>query len=239
MAPALSALFALLVGVATPPPGAGESCVGRGQGLYRALEMAQFEKEPEGTVRRVHEEATRASVACPDDETLAYVRLRSAELGRGALVGQSGPAAATEVLQLAQDAAVRFSQSARILTVEARLSRRIDVARRAYAADSRYVPARVALADALFNAGDLRAAEQALGDKRALGATSDGLVVLARIKLAQGDARAALRAANLALHRRQVDLLEPDARNPQPAAEATDLAARARHLLASPTRTTR
>ncbi len=63
-----------------------------------------------------------------------------------------------------------------------------------------------------------------------LASTSDGFVVLARIKLAKGDARGAIQTANEALHARAVDLIEPDARNPRPAVEAGQILARAREL---------
>lgn len=228
MAPVLGVLFAVALAGAA---GEGASrCARVGADLFRVLDQAQFEKEPEGSVRRVYDEATRAAALCPDDEGLAYLRLRSAELGRGALVGEVGPDTLAELRRLADEAAARFPRSARILTVDARVTRRADVARRACAADAAYVPARVALADVLVATGDWRGAERALGDKPMLASTSDGFVVLARIKLAKGDARGAIQAASEALHARAVDLIEPDARNPRPAVEAREIAARAREL---------
>ncbi len=233
MAAPIRAVIGIVLTVASPASRNVDHCAQDGRSLFRALEMAQVEKEPESSIRDVYDAATRALATCPDDEMLAYLRLRAAELGRGTLVGQLAPEAIAELLRLAEGAAARFPESARILTVEARVSRRLDVARRACAADPGYVPAKVALADILVRSGDWRAAERALGDRSALAATSDGFVVLARIKLARGDARGALRATDLALHGRQVDLVEPDARDPRPAMEATEMAARARELAGS------
>ncbi|HXU63552.1 MAG TPA: tetratricopeptide repeat protein, partial [Polyangia bacterium] len=104
------------------------------------------------------------------------------------------------------------------------------VARRAAAAQPGYVPARVALADILLDRGDWRAAERVLADGTGLDGTSDGLLVLARVALAKGDARGALAMAKRVLTGRKPELVEPDAGDPRPLlrARAVEKQARAR-----------
>src|SRR5882762_7525474 len=83
-------------------------CARVAESLMRALHMAQFEKKPEGTVRSVFGDATTAQAHCASSESVAYLRLRAAELGKGLLIGDLTPAARAEWRRLADDEAVRF-----------------------------------------------------------------------------------------------------------------------------------
>ncbi|MFL5305565.1 MAG: tetratricopeptide repeat protein [Polyangia bacterium] len=183
--------------------------------------------EPEGTVRHVYVEATESEGRCPENEKIAYVRVRSAELGRGALVGQMAPQLIAEWKDLARQEAKRFPASARVLTVAARASGDLDLARRAVKADPNYAPASVALAQAMIGAGDPSGALKVLAGVASLDATSDGLVALGRARLATRDFKGAAKAATAALSHRQIDLVEPDAGDPRPSAAAHEIAARA------------
>lgn len=225
-------IAALVVAViAGSPAAAPEDCSRSERWLAGTLETAQFAKEPEGVVRTVFDAASSALQRCPDSEGLAYLRVRSAELGRGVLVGSAPPGGSAELRDLAAKAAERFPGSARILTVVARVSRDEPIARRAVGVSPGYVPARVALADILIDRGEWREAERVLGDGRGLDATSDGLAVLARVELAKGDARRALATAKRAMARRRPELVEPDAGDPRPLARAEQVAARAKAAL--------
>ena len=227
MAAPLIILIAIAAGGAGPGGLPADSCLQTQAALERALDSVQLEMEPESTLRRVYSEATSATQRCPTVEGLAYILVRSAELGRGALVGHLPTNGAPELPKLAAAAAERFPRSARILTVEARISRKPEVGRRALAADPQYIPARVALADILVQSGDWRGAEAILANTQGLDATNDGLVVLAVIKLEKGDARGALAKADQALRGRRGEPIEPDARDPRPVARAHAVAARA------------
>jgi hypothetical protein len=228
-------LAVLIVGT----PAAAADCSREERWLTGSLETAQFAKEPEGLVQTVFETASRALQRCPDSEGLAYLRVRSAELGRGVLVGSAPPGGSAELRDLAAKTAERFSGSARILTVAARVSRDERTARRALVVSPDYLPARVVLADILVDRGDWRQAERVLGDGRGLEATSDGLVVLARVQLAKGDARRARAAAKRALARRTSELIEPDAGDPRPRLRAEEVARQAEQALRSGTRRAR
>jgi tetratricopeptide (TPR) repeat protein len=189
--------------------------------------MAQAEMEPEGTVPHVYVEATESEGRCPENENIVYLRLRSAELGRGAIVGQMAPQLIAEWKELARQEAKRFPASARVLTVAARASGELDVARRAVVANPHYAPASVALAEAMIDAGDPIGALKVLDGVGSLDATSDGFVALGRARLATRDFKGALKAATAALRHRQIDLVEPDAGDPRPSAAAHEIAARA------------
>lgn len=193
------------------------------RGLSASL-AAGVEKEPESTVRTVFDHATSGLQQCPDSEGLAYLRVRAAELGGGMLVGDPPPGGVSALRELTAQAADRFPTSARILAAYARVSREPSIARRAVAADAHYVPGRVVLADILLDSGNWREAEAVLGDGRGLDATSDGLVVFARIALEKRSPVTALARVREALTRRQFDVIEPDARDPRPLMRAHAIA---------------
>jgi hypothetical protein len=218
---AAAAAVALDAGPATSDANA---CDHVANALMHALQMAQVAKEPEGTVRRVFDDATNAQPRCAASEAVTYLRIRSAELGKGSFVGDLTPAARTEWRQLADDAAMRFPRSARILAVDARATGKIEIARRAVAADDAYAPARVALASALIASGDPASAAKMLDGLSGLDATSDGFAVLARARLASSDLLGALRAAKDQFTKRKIELIEPDAGNQWPVVDAHEVA---------------
>jgi tetratricopeptide (TPR) repeat protein len=210
----------------------------------QTLETARFEKEPEGTVRKVFDDATKAELRCPANELVAYARLRSAELGRGAFVGDLTPAARAELRTDADKAAARFPHAVKILAIGARADGTVPAARRAVAADPNYIPAKVALAAALIREGNAPSAVGMLEAIPNLDATSDGFTILARAHFAVHDLKGALRAARLVFKGRSSELIEPDVGNPWPAVEAHEIAGlaslelkrydeAARHLIAA------
>ena len=227
MATPVTILIAVLVAGAVPGEPPADQCSRIQAALESALESAESRKEPEDALHGIYSEAVNATQRCPAAEGLAYVLVRSAELGRGMLIAELPDNGLPELPKLAATAAERFPASARILTVQARVSRDVDVARRALAADPRYVPARVVLADILVQSGDWRGAEAILEGTQHLSATNDGLVVLALVKLKKGDARGALAKANQALTGLREESIEPDARDPRPVMRAHAVAARA------------
>jgi hypothetical protein len=162
---------------------------------------------------------------CPTNEALTYLQLRAAELGKGSLVGDLTPNARAEWRLFAENATVQFPNSARILTIGARATGSVDMARRAVAADSAYVPATVALASNLIAANDAANASTILNDFSSLERTSDGFAVLARARLAINDLPGALKAAQQQLTKRRPELTESDAGNPWPNIDAHETAA--------------
>jgi hypothetical protein len=194
--------------------------------LAQVLRFAEFAKEPQDKIRQVFDTATSAQVRCPASEELAYLRVRSAELGQGAFLGEKlTPAADAEWRRLAHAVAQRFPRSARILTVDARGTNSVDTARRAVALDEHYVPAKVAVATALVAAGEADQAAKILDGLPGLETTSDGFTTLARARLATNDLQGAARAANMELTHRQPDLVEADAGRSWPIWEAHEIAA--------------
>jgi len=180
---AIPLIVAVLAVGEVPHAELDDPCAKTRSELGHALKFAEFAKEPQDKVRQVFDGATAAQVRCPMDEELAYLRLRSAELGRGAFLGQKpSPAAAADWRRLARETAARFPRSARILTVDARGANSVDVAERAVALDEHYVPAKVALANALVAAGEASKATKILDGVTGLENVSDGYTALARAR---------------------------------------------------------
>ena len=139
--------------------------------------------------------------ACSDREELWYVLLRAAELCGPDCVGADGLALIGARYQSMQAVARRavemFPRSARIATVLARYDQSVDSARVAVLLGPEYVPAQVALAQALLRAEKAAEARTVLESipfvklRRAFG----GIVALGRARLATGDAKGAAAAA--------------------------------------------
>lgn len=187
--------------------------------LQTRLEMTKMVMEPEGALGAIYTRATEASSRCADNEALAYLRLRAAELGRGAIVGHEPDSARNEWRTLARELTAKFPNSVRIATISARASGAVADAKRAVDLQASYAPAVVALAAALVATDPQQAATSLAGAKN-LAVVSDGYTVLARVRLALRDLDGATKAANLALHGRDMNLIEPDARDPRPLAGA-------------------
>jgi len=186
------------------------------------LNRTSIAMEPESGLASIYDQATRATESCPDSEELAYLRLRAAELGRGAPVGRQTPPASEEWRKLAPVLLAKFPRSVKIATVQARASGTVSDARHALALDRTYLPARVALAAALLSSSPAEAATY-LAPEHDLATVSDGYTVLARTRWALGDSAGATEAAKLALHARAFHLIEPDARDPRPVAGAHEV----------------
>lgn len=198
------------------------SCGDLAAELEEEMDRSALAMEPESGLAAIYEKATEAAEPCPDDEGIAYLRLRSAELGRGAPVGRQAAPISDEWRKLAPILAARFPKSARIATIQARASRSVADARKASALDPKYIPARVALAAALLPSSAAEAVTY-LTPAHDLATVSDGYTVLARARWDLGDAAGAIEAANLALHGRALRLVEPDARDPRPLSGAHEV----------------
>jgi len=186
------------------------------------LNRTSVAMEPESGLASIYDQATGAAARCPDSEGLAYLRLRTAELGRGAPVGRQPAAASDEWRKLVLTLLAKFPRSARIATIQARASGTIADARHALALDPTYLPARVALAAALVSSSPAEAATY-LTPEHDLATVSDGYAVLARTRWALGDSAGATEAAKVALHARAFHLIEPDGRDPRPVSAAHEV----------------
>lgn len=189
------------------------SCAVVARSLSKDLVASSMAMEPEGRRQAIYDQATEATSRCQDDEPLAYVRLRSAELA-------VGPMATDEIrkqtfMKLAQDLSKQFPKSVRIVTIAARSDGSVDGARRAVALDPNYAPAQVALAVALLDAGNTVEARTTIDGVKNLVALDDGFTALARVKWAQGDTKGAIAAANKELKGRAAFGVEPGAGDTQ------------------------
>jgi hypothetical protein len=187
------------------------------------LKFTALAMESEAALGGVYDSATREQQGCPTSETLAYVRLRAAELGKGAPIDDTQDGPRGEWRALAHETSPRFPHSVRIMTIEARARGSVDAARKATAVDPSYAPAQVALAAALLAANDAPGAVHVLEQTKGLEKTSDGLAILARARFASGDVPGAAKAAKAALHERAMELIEADANDPRPVALAHEV----------------
>lgn len=198
------------------------SCKDLASDLQETFERAKIAMEPQANMASIYDRSTEAKDRCANDEQLAYLRLRSAELGRGALVGRQPESTREEWRSLARELSARFPTSVRIATIQARASGALADAHRAADLDPSYAPAQVALAAALVATKPADAATLLVSLKD-LGAVSDGYSVLARVRFALHDSKGAAKEAMRALHGRKIDLIEPDARDPRPLSEAHEI----------------
>jgi hypothetical protein len=220
--------FLLWAGTAAVGP---EPCQALAEDLRSTLDRAKIAMEPQSAIGMVYQRATEAKDRCAADESLAYLRLRTAELGRGASVGRQSQSSVEELRTLTLALSISFPRSARIATVQARVSGVAADGRRATELDPSYAPAQVALAAALL-ATNPKEALAHLATVQNPGALSDGYTVLARVRLALGDLDGAAKAARAELKGRQLELIEPDGRDPRPisgAHEVLGLVALQRH----------
>lgn len=206
------AVAVLLLAVGPEPVGA--TCAGFEVGLWNGLLSSETRMEPEGARIQLYEKAVDALKKCPDSEQIAYVGLRAAEL----VPGEPAP----EWRRFVGEIAARFPHSARIATVKARQDQSVDSAKRAVAADGRYLPARVTLARALLASGDRSGARAALGGVPVDG-SPEAEAALARIHWADGDVAGAVEAAKQALQTRHWDGREPGATRDAAVSEAHEI----------------
>jgi hypothetical protein len=194
--------------------------------LQASLERSAMAMEPESNLAWIYATASDAGTRCSENESVAYLQLRAAELGAGASVGRQPAPASNGWRTMAPSFAVRFPRSVRIAAIRARASGTVADARGALNLDPEYLPARVALAAALLPTDPAQAATY-LSPGAKLGVVSDGYTVLARVRWALHDVDGAIQAANLALHGRSMHLIEPDGRDPRPLSGAHEILGRA------------
>jgi tetratricopeptide (TPR) repeat protein len=195
-------LAACAISAALAPP-----CPTLAEDLTKELAQSTLAMEPEGVRRTIYDRASAAIARCPGNETLAYLRLRAAELSVDDPMGQIISESSLKVL--AQESSLEFPGSASIATVRARLEGTVDLARKAAAIDPTYLPARMALAAALLRAGDIAGASGILESAKDLSRLDDGYAILAQARLASHDSEGAIRAARQQLTGRKLFRLEP------------------------------
>jgi len=213
----VAGIFWILFGAPVTAP-----CQDLVEELQGEMNRAQMAMEPESKLSFIYQRATSANDQCADNESLAYLRLRSAELGRGATVGHQSAASLAEWQGLAQTLARKFPRSVRLGTIAARASGSVDDARRAVSLDPSYAPAQVALAAALISTDPTEAITHLVAI-RDLSVVADGHSVLARARFAVHDLDGAEKAATSAIRRRSIDQIEPDARDPRPISAAHEV----------------
>jgi hypothetical protein len=187
------------------------SCATLGNEVWNRLTTAAASMEPENAREAVYEEATQDATTCPDHEKIAYVRLRTLELGVGdiRLMGTR--------IELGRSLSRAFPRSAAIATVRARLEGSTSLARQAASLDPSYAPAQVTLATRLLADRDPAGARRALDAVRDLAVVDDGYTVLARLRWSQGDVDGAIQAARRELGERPLGV-EPGGGPPEQAA---------------------
>jgi len=193
-----------------------DGCAREERALAKRFSMSAVSMEPESALRGIFDRATESKRRCPQSEAIEYFRLRAAELGRGGPIVRPVAADRGELDAMTAEAGHRFPSSARIATIRARVLGTVDSAKQASILDPTYVPAKVALAAAMLEAGQIGDARDLLEQVKNLDSTSDGFSVLARARLKMGDVGGARKAAKMVLTGRSIDLIEPDARDPRP-----------------------
>jgi tetratricopeptide (TPR) repeat protein len=205
-----------LAQVAFPDASSDAGCASDERAFAKRFSMAVVAMEPESVLGGIYDRATDSERRCPQSEAIAYFRLRAAELGRGGPIVRPAEADSAQLETMATEAYKRFPRSARIATARARILGGLEPAKQALGLDPTYAPAKVALAAAMLASGQATEARDLLEQVPNLGSTSDGLTVLARARLKARDLGGAQKAAQLALRGRNIDLVEPDARDPRP-----------------------
>lgn len=190
--------------------------------LESAMQRSVIAMEPQSAISVVYQRATQASERCPDNESVAYWRLRALELGRGTIVGRQPKSTLDEWRAMAAELSRRFPTSARIVTIQARATGSIDDARKAVELDPSYPPAQVALGVAWIPSDPARAARHLAGVAR-LAEVSDGFTALARARYAARDLIGAANAARSVFRKRKVYLVEPDGRDSRPTSQAHEV----------------
>lgn len=208
--------FAMTSAVAVADAGTESRCSADERALAKRFSTAALAMEPEGVVGGIYDRATESEGRCADSEPIAYFRLRAAELGRGGPMVHATGTDQSELEAIAAKAVVRFPTSARIATAKSRIVGTVASAEQALALDPAYAPAKVSLAAAMLHFGQPAEARALLERTPNLGSTSDGFSVLAQAALRLHDLKAARKAAQTALTGRDVELVEPDARDPRP-----------------------
>ena len=165
-------------------------------------------KDKMGEMRGIFDSSKSALEVCPDVEVLWYALIRAAELESGSFPAAIRSQSYALPRDLAQHAANLYPKSVRILTVYARLLGTEEAARAALALDSRYVPATIALADALTKAGKGHAALSILENARVRSAHGVHLT-RSRALLSIGHARRAAASAQKELASPNLDSVEP------------------------------
>jgi hypothetical protein len=171
---------------------ADDDCPRLARDVEAGAALASSAADTDGALRGLGAQAREALRRCPNSEPLLYLAARTAELGYGDGPRSSGPAPGAR--EFANAAVASQPGSVRLQTVAARLDGGVAAARRAFEADSKYAPARVALALALALAGehDAAAALKLLPEHAG---TVTERIARARVLLAVGRAPDAAREA--------------------------------------------
>ena len=194
--PIRAACLAMGVALAFGSPSATAqvvNCAGVEKIFASRLSLVDGAMDEDGAFALLRAAAKEDLSICPDLETLRYFVARVAELYcTGAPGSDNGQARA-----LAEEAERKYPRSPRIAVMVARLDGSLGAARRAMSLDPTFEPSRVALAAALAEKDNARAALATLAGPPSL-KSATALLARARIKLAAGDANGALADATAA-----------------------------------------
>ena len=197
-------------------------CTQRAREITDQLALTGAVAQPTGPLLIAFDRAVQGVAACPSDEVLWYLFLRTGELGSGTYPVTLAGTEASDLQSAALLARQRFPHSSRIATVLARLSGSVEAARQAVSADPAYPPARVALGAALLKAGDAQGACEILDATSDLNRIPGAYTLLARARLAAADAQGAIDAAALE-PKRVGNSIEPGGNRNLDAREATEV----------------
>jgi hypothetical protein len=190
-------------------PTTGTGCDEVAASIAQRLRELAFVQDQAGVFRSVFERAHESYPNCPESEPIAYALARSAELGFArlpiAIDGRTLPTAD----QVVDVLAARHPHSARIATVRARRISTVASAEAALAIDSSYTPAVLALAAAKSATNDPEGALKLLDGIRNVKSTPGFHTLRARVLLADGNSRAAVREAKQDISGTWNDTLEP------------------------------
>ena len=168
-----------------------EDCGTQAREVEHLLALTSFAKDQAGAFHTVFEESRQALTVCSSSESLWYAFARSAELGFGDYPFKSADVSIADATAVADLALAAQPRSQRIAVIGARLHGDLVNARAALAMNPDYAPARLAVAQTLFDRNELSEALALCGSASVAGADT----LCARIFLAQGNAS---KAASLA-----------------------------------------
>ena len=192
----------------TPERAATLNCADESGVVDSHLRSVRVVKDQVGALRMALAHSQSALEECADYEVFWYALSRAGELGLVRFPLTTRAQSFSSAVDLAEHAARLYPRSARIWTTRARLLETEEAAQAAVAIDGTYVPATIALADALVVAGKAQDAIPILDSPRVRSAPGVH-VSRSRALLSLGRAREAVASAKRELAVSNLDSPEP------------------------------